>query len=92
MPRPKGSKNKKNETTITADQIREQIANAEAKLEELNDAVKATKAEIKSLQKQLVAAEEAEAAAKAEADKEAVLAAFLASGKSAEEAIALLEK
>ena len=93
MARTKGSRNKKTSevVVVTAESIREQINTLEEKLADLAEQTKATKAEIKDLKKQLVAAEEAEAAAQAEADKEAVLAAFLASGKSAAEVIELLK-
>ena len=87
---PRGRK-KKEPVTVTAEEIREQINTLEEKLADLAEQTKATKAEIKDLKKQLVAAEAAEAAAQAEADKERILEAVKNSGKSVDEIIELLK-
>ena len=93
MARTKGSKNKKTEPIVlTTGQIREAIAQREAEIEELSELLKGKKTVVKELKRQLVEAEAAEAAAQAESEKEAVLAAFLASGKTAAEVIKMLKE
>ena len=50
MPRPKGSKNKpKAETTLTVEQLNEQISATEAEITALTEQLKAKKAELKVL-------------------------------------------
>ena len=91
MPRPKGSKNKKTISQSAAvavpvieniDQITKKITAVEAEIAAIGEQLKAKKE----------AKEEAEAAAKkAEEDKNKVLEAFQASGKSVEELVAFLK-
>lgn len=93
MPRPKGSKNKKNAKAVTSpsQQIKEQISFIEAEIEKISEDLKARKAKVASLRKDLLVAEAAEARAKVEADKEKLLSAVAASGKSVEEIIQMLK-
>ena len=92
MARPKGSKNKKTVEAVSTDQIKEAITAAEEKLMDLTEQTKATRAEIKALKKQLADAEAAEAAAKAEADRERIMEAVKNSGKSVDEILELIGK
>lgn len=96
MPRPKGSKNKpKNtlntETTLTVDQLNEQISAAEAEIASLTDQLKTKKAELKALTKEHEAAEKAAAEAKEAEQKAKLLEAVASSGKSIDEVIALIQ-
>lgn len=90
----KGSKNKKTveAVPIITEEIRIMISTAKGKLAQLNEVVKSTKDEIKELKKKLVETEAAEAGAKAEADKQRILEAIAASGKSVKEIIELIGK
>ena len=93
MPRPKGSKNKKAAVAaekLTTVQYDEKIAAVTAEIEALNASLKAKKAELKKLQKAKAAEEAAAAAKKLEEEKKAILEAVAASGKSADEILALL--
>lgn len=93
MPRPKGSKNKKKNVVVevSVEQLKVRIAETEAEVGKLSDLLKEKSSELKSLKKDLVVAEAAEARAKIEADKERILAAVADSGKSVEEILALLK-
>lgn len=93
MPRPKGSKNKKNlvVTESSIELLKSRIADTEAEIGKLSDQLKAKNTELKSLKKDLAVAIEAEARAKLEADKERLLSAVAASGKSVDEILALLK-
>ena len=95
MPRPKGSKNKKNAILLeTVENIDEKIAAAESEIASLTEALKAKKAELKKLTKAKDKAkaeeEKVEAEKKAEADKAKLLDAFTASGKSVDEIIGFM--
>ena len=91
MPRPKGSHNKpKTEIIDTVESIDERIAQAEAAIETLTNDLKAKKAELKDLLKLKEHAEHVAAEKKAEEDKEAILAAVAASGKTVDEILELL--
>ena len=99
MPRPKGSKNKKAATPSvaaeleqTVESIDERIADAEKAIEILTNDLKSKKAELKALTKLKERAVAAVAAKKAEEDREAILAAVAASGKTVDEIIALLKE
>lgn len=95
MPRPKGSKNKKNTTAVTlqsVESIDEKIAAAEAAIASLTEELKARKTELKELTKQKAEAEAAAAAKKAEEDKAKLLEAIEASGKTVDEIIALINQ
>ena len=93
MPRPKGSKNKpKVETTLTVDQLNEQISATEAEIASLTDQLKTKKAELKTLTKEREAAEKAAAEAQAAEQKAKLLEAVANSGKSIDEVIALLSE
>lgn len=93
MPRPKGSKNKKRTVVVevSVEQLKARIVEAEAEVGRLSDLLKEKSSELKSLKKDLVVAEAAEARARVEADKERILAAVADSGKSVEEILALLK-
>ena len=93
MPRPKGSKNKKNlvVTGSSIELLKSRIADTEAEIGKLSDQLKAKNTELKYLKKDLAVAIEAEARAKLEADKERLLSAVAASGKSVDEILALLK-
>lgn len=94
MPRPKGSKNKKTAATTTINSVEEydaQIATATADVERLTAELKNKKVELKKLIKERTAAEETVAVAKAEEDKERLLTAVAASGKSIDEVLELLK-
>ena len=93
MPRPKGSKNKKNAAVIeTVGNIDEKIAAAEAAVAELTAELKAKKAELKKLIKEQGKAAERAAAQKAEEDKAKLIEAFAESGKSVEEIIEMMKR
>ena len=95
MPRPKGSKNKKNTATVTLESVEsidEKIAATEATIASLTEELKARKAELKQLQKEKIEAEAAAAAKKAEEDKAKLLEAIEASGKTVDEIIALISQ
>ena len=92
MPRPKGSKNKpKAEITLSVDQLNEQIAATEAEIASLTDQLKTKKAELKVLTKEREAAEKAAAEAQAAEQKAKLLEAVANSGKSIDEVIALIQ-
>lgn len=80
MPRPKGSKNKKTEATMTVEEYGAKIVEAEAEIEELGEKLKAKKAELKELVKLKAQAEAVAAKKKAEEDKAAILEAVEKSG------------
>ncbi len=88
MPRPRGSKNKKQ--TIV-DNIDEKIAAAEKEIAELTEKLKAKKAELKKLTKVKVENARIAAEKKAEEDKATILSAVEKSGKSVEEILELLK-
>ena len=95
MPRPKGSKNKKQagattELLETVESIDERIAAAEAAVETLGAELKAKKTELKGLLKQKAEAEKIAAEKKAEEDKKAILGAVEKSGKTVEEILEML--
>ena len=95
MPRPKGSKNKKTTIVIEAEtlaNIDEKIAAAEAAIVELTEGLKAKKAELKELTKAKVEAEKAAAEKKAEEEKAKLLEAVVASGKSIDEIIEMINQ
>ena len=93
MPRPKGSKNKpKVESTLTVDQLNEQISAAEAEIASLTDQLKTKKAELKTLTKERDAAEKAAVEAKEAEQMAKLLEAVASSGKSIDEVIALLSE
>ena len=92
MPRPKGSKNKpKVETTLTVDQLNEQISATEAEITALTEQLRTKKAELKALTKDREAAEKAAAEAKEAEQKAKLLEAVASSGKSIDEVIALIQ-
>lgn len=95
MPRPKGSKNRMKtvETTLglTVEQFEEKIAAVTAEIEQMTESLKAKKAELKELVKGKEAAVAAAAEKKAEEDKEKIMAAVEASGKTVEEILELLK-
>ena len=96
MPRPKGSKNKKNVTTksaaiISIEELDAQIASTTTEIETMAAELKTKKAELKKLEKERTSAEKGAAAAKAEEDKARVLEAIAASGKSIDEVLELLK-
>lgn len=95
MPRPKGSKNKKAAAPATPiptpAEIENKMSALTAEIDEMTAQLKAKKSELKTLAKEKEAAIAAEAAAKAEADKAAILEAVAASGKSIEEILELLK-
>lgn len=72
--------------------IDERIADAEKAIEILTNELKSKKAELKALTKLKERAVAAVAAKKAEEDREAILAAVAASGKTVDEIIALLKE
>lgn len=88
MPRPRGSKNKKQ--TIV-DNIDEKIAAVEKEIAELTEKLKAKKAELKKLAKAKVENARIAAEMKAEEDKATILSAVEKSGKSVEEILELLK-
>ena len=93
MPRPKGSKNRpKAEITLTVDQLNEQIAATEAEIAALTDQLKNKKAELKALTTDREAAEKAAVEAKEAEQKAKLLEAVASSGKSIDEVIALLSE
>ncbi len=87
MPRPKGSKNK---VTLPAN-IDEQIANVNAEIEELAGSLKAKKAELKKLMKDKVEADRIAAEKKAEEDRQRIIEAVEASGKTLDEILEMLK-
>ena len=91
MPRPKGSKNKVKQPIQTVEEIDAQIAAINGEIDQLSEALKAKKAELKALNKAREEAEKITAAQKAEEDKAAILAAVASSGKSVEEILELLK-
>lgn len=104
MPRPKGSKNKNRiaASVRDIDTLSSQMASVETEIAALNDSLKAKKNELKALAKEKLKAEKLEAAKKAaeeaevarikaEEDKQKILDAFKASGKSVEEILAFLK-
>lgn len=95
MPRPKGSKNKPKaveaQNVASIESINEKIEQVTAEIEQLTATLKAKKAELKELTKEKAAADKAAAEAKAEKEKEAILAAVKRSGKSMDEILSFLE-
>ena len=87
MSRPKGSKNK---VTLPAN-IDEQIANVNAEIEELAGSLKAKKAELKKLMKDKVEADRIAAEKKAEEDRQRIIEAVEASGKTVDEILEMLK-
>lgn len=95
MPRPKGSKNKKNISTEILESVEsldEKIAAAEAAIESLTADLKARKAELKELTKAKVEAEKVAAAKKAEEERAKLIEAIEASGKTVDEILELLKQ
>lgn len=91
MPRPKGSKNKKNLVVVdTVENIDEKIVAAESAIATLTEELKAKKAELKELTKAKAEAEKLAAEKKAEEDKSKLMEAIASSGKSIDEIISLL--
>ena len=92
MPRPKGSKNKpKVETTLSVDQLNEQISATEAEITALTEQLKTKKAELKVLTKEREAAEKTAVEVKEAEQKAKLLEAVASSGKSIDEVIALIQ-
>lgn len=94
MPRPKGSKNKKTEATMTVldlASIEEKMSSLQAEVEELGEKLKSKKADLKELVKLKAQAEAVAAKKKAEEDKAAILEAVEKSGKTVEEILELLK-
>ncbi len=94
MPRPKGSRNKKNaaETNNAAvTNFDELIAAAEAEIASRTEELKGKKAELKALIKAKDKADKAAAKKKVEEDRRAILAAVEVSGKSVEEILEFLK-
>ena len=92
MPRPKGSKNKKKEEIrVTVENVDESIAAVEAAIATLTEELKGKKAELKELQKVKAKAEKVAQEKKAEEEKQTILDAVAASGKSVEEILELLK-
>ncbi len=91
MARPRGSKSRKSEQFIGSSiEIEERMREVEEELDDLSASLKAKKAELKELAKAKIIAEKEELAAKAEEDKEKIMEAVAASGKSVEEILELL--
>lgn len=91
MPRPKGSKNKKNLVVVdTVENIDVKIVAAESAIATLTEELKAKKAELKELTKTKAEAEKLAAEKKAEEDKSKLMEAVASSGKSIDEIISLL--
>ena len=91
MPRPKGSRNKKNLVVVdTVENIDEKIVAAESAIATLTEELKAKKAELKELTKAKAEAEKLAAEKKAEEDKAKLMEAIASSGKSIDEIISLL--
>ena len=76
---------------IVYDNVDEKIKNVEAEIKSLSDELKVKRTERRKLLKAKAAADEIALAKKAEADKEKVVKAFMASGKSLEEVLELLK-
>ena len=94
MPRPKGSKNrvKTVETAVVKpEEIEKRIEEITAEIDQLGETLKEKKAELKALTKAKAEAEKAAAEQKAKEDKEKLLAAVEASGKSIEEILEMLK-
>ena len=89
MPRPKGSKNKKN-IILSPAEIQEQIDLKLEEIEDLSSDLKEKKSLLKQLQKDLVAAKKAAEMKKINEDMNALLAAIEASDKSVDEIIKIL--
>ena len=97
MPRPKGSKNKKTasektpDINISIESLDEQIRAMEAEIESMTASLKDKKAELKKLNKAKEKAEKLAAEQKAEEDKNRILDAVAASGKSIDEILEMLK-
>ena len=97
MPRPKGSKNKKNiaatapDINITIESVDKQIKATEAEIESMTAALKEKKAELKKLIKAKEKAEKISAEQKAEEERSRLLEAVAASGKSIDEILEMLK-
>lgn len=89
MSRPKGSRNRN--TAIIEGNIDERIKATEAEIERLTAALKTHKSELKKLAKAKIIAEREAAERKAAEDKQKILAAVEASGKSVDEVLNLLK-
>lgn len=91
MPRPKGSRNRKNaEFVDTVENIDGKIAATESAIATLTEELKTRKAELKELTKAKTRAEKVAAEKRAEEDKAKLMDAIAASGKSVDEIISLL--
>ena len=92
MPRPKGSRNR---SKLIIENVDEKIIAVEAKITELDAALKAKKSELKNLKRAKVQADKAAAKAaeekKAEEDKAKLLDAIAQSGKTMDEILDLLK-
>ena len=92
MPRPKGSRNR---SKLIIENVDEKIIAVEAKITELDAALKAKKSELKNLKRAKVQADKAAAKAaeekKAEEDKAKLLDAIAQSGKSMDEILDMLK-
>ena len=89
MPRPKGSKNKKN-IILSPAEIQEQIDLKLEEIEALTKELKEKKALLKQLKKELAVAKEMAEKRKTEETKKALLDAIAASGKSVDEILEML--
>ena len=94
MSRPKGSKNKRTIPTdiLSVEAYEEKISAVTQEIEELTTTLKARKAELKKLEAGKAEAEKAAAEKKASEDREAILAAVAASGKSVDEILEMLKQ
>lgn len=92
MPRPKGSKNKRTIPTaiLSVEAYDEKIASVSMEIEQLTGQLKAKKAELKELSAEKAEAEKIALEKKAAEDRETILAAVAASGKSVDEILAML--
>lgn len=90
MPRPKGSRNRVSRQESIPENIDELIANVNAEIESLTASLKEKKAELKGLKKDKVKADLLLAEQKAEADKQRIIEAVTASGKSVDEILQML--
>lgn len=88
MPRPKGSRNRKN---LLVENVDEKIAAAEDEIARLTAELKQKKTALRALAKAKLNADKAAAERKAEENRKAILAAAEASGKTVEEILAFLQ-
>ena len=89
MPRPKGSKNKKKSALV--ENVDEKLTSVQQEVERLTAELKSRKAELKKLMKAKAESDQAAAEKKAEEDKQRLIEAVSASGKTIEEVLALLK-